>query len=69
MKFVCEKCDKGFASKYNIRKLAYFEEYNHPRDAIIREKQLKGWLRHKKINLITLLILIGMICANVFDRL
>jgi putative endonuclease len=43
---------KGFTSKYNIRKLAYFEEHNNPRDAIIREKQLKGWLRQKKISLI-----------------
>ena len=43
---------KGFTAKYNIGRLAYFEEYNNPRDAIIREKQLKGWLRRKKIHLI-----------------
>jgi putative endonuclease len=43
---------KGFTAKYNIGRLAYFEEYNNPRDAIIREKQLKGWLRQKKVRLI-----------------
>ena len=42
----------GFTSKYNIKSLAYYEEFNNPRDAIIREKQLKGWLRRKKIDLI-----------------
>jgi len=43
---------KGFTKKYNIKSLAYYEEFNNPRDAIIREKQLKGWLRKKKIALI-----------------
>ena len=42
----------GFTGKYNINRLAYYEEFNNPRDAIIREKQLKGWLRKKKIDLI-----------------
>lgn len=43
---------KGFTSKYRINQLVYAEEYNNPRDAIIREKQIKGWLRKKKIELI-----------------
>jgi putative endonuclease len=30
----------------------YFEEYNDPRDAIAREKQLKWWLRKWKLELI-----------------
>lgn len=42
----------SFTAKYNINKLLYFEEYDNPKDAINREKQLKGWRREKKINLI-----------------
>jgi len=44
--------NKGFTSRYNISKLVYFEEFNDVRDAIAREKQIKGWLRRKKIALI-----------------
>jgi putative endonuclease len=42
----------GFTSKYNIDRLIYYEEYERPDEAILREKQLKGWLRSKKIELI-----------------
>lgn len=42
----------GFTSKYNINKLVYFEVFNDPENAILREKQLKNWSRKKKINLI-----------------
>jgi len=42
----------SFTAKYNINKLLYFEEYDNPADAITREKQIKGWRREKKINLI-----------------
>jgi|WetSurMetagenome_2_1015567.scaffolds.fasta_scaffold745535_2 putative endonuclease len=42
----------GFTSKYNINQLVYYEEYHNPEEAILREKQMKGWLRIKKINLI-----------------
>ena len=41
-----------FTSKYKIDKLVYAEEFNDPRNAIIREKQIKGWLRKKKVALI-----------------
>lgn len=43
---------EGFTKKYNIHKLIYFELFNNPGDAIRREKQIKGWLREKKIGLI-----------------
>lgn len=46
------KLIKGFTSKYNITKLVYYEEYNDINDAIRREKQIKGWSRKKKIELI-----------------
>ena len=42
----------GFTSKYNITRLVYWEEYRDVRAAIAREKEIKGWLRRKKIALI-----------------
>jgi putative endonuclease len=46
------KLTPGFTSRYNVNRLVYYEEYNDIRDAIAREKQIKGWLRKKKIALI-----------------
>ena len=43
----------GFSNKYNTEKLVYFEETNDVYSAITREKQLKGWSRKKKNDLIT----------------
>jgi len=45
---------EGFTKKYNINKLVYFEETNDIKSAIAREKQLKGYTRFKKENLINL---------------
>ena len=42
----------GFTQKYKVHLLVYFEEYNDPRDAIAREKQLKWWRRSWKLELI-----------------
>jgi putative endonuclease len=42
----------GFTSKYNLTRLVYYEEVNDIRMAIQREKQIKGWLRKRKIALI-----------------
>ena len=42
----------GFTKKYNVHKLVYFEEYSEINAAIAREKQLKRWIRAKKIALI-----------------
>lgn len=47
-----QKLIDGFTKKYNMTWLAYFEETNNARSAIAREKQIKGWLRIKKITLI-----------------
>ena len=47
-----KKYSKGFANKYNLNKLVYYEKFEFPRDAIIREKQIKKWNRAWKINLI-----------------
>jgi len=46
------KLVQGFTTKYNINKLVNFEETQDVMSAIEREKQIKGWLRKKKINLI-----------------
>lgn len=42
----------GFVKKYSIDQLVYYEEFNDPNEAITREKQIKGWLRIRKIQLI-----------------
>ena len=42
----------GFSSKYNIDRLVYFEETEDVRRALEREKQIKGWVRRKKVDLI-----------------
>jgi putative endonuclease len=41
-----------FTSKYNISKLVYYEIFNDPENAILREKKIKGGSRKKKIDLI-----------------
>lgn len=42
----------GFTKKYHIHKLIYYEAYSSIKTAIAREKQLKCWMRAKKIKLI-----------------
>jgi len=42
----------GFTQKYNLNRLVYFESCGDIRSAIQREKQIKGWLRAKKVALI-----------------
>jgi putative endonuclease len=46
------KVFKGFSSKYNAHKLIWFEEFEWVWDAIALEKEIKGWRREKKIQLI-----------------
>ena len=42
----------GFAKKYNIDSLVYYETHPSLSSAVKREKQLKNWHRQWKINLI-----------------
>lgn len=42
----------GFTARYSISCLVHFESFSDVRNAIEREKQLKGWSRSKKITLI-----------------
>ena len=46
------KTNPGFTSRYNVNRLVYFETFGEIMDAIAREKQIKGWKRFKKIDLI-----------------
>lgn len=43
-----------FTSKYRLDRLVYFESYEDVHKAIEREKEIKTWLRIKKIALIGL---------------
>lgn len=43
---------EGFTARYNCDRLVWFERHQDVRRAIAREKELKGWLRSKKIALI-----------------
>ena len=47
-----ESLYKGFAKKYRLKMLVWYEEYPEIADAIAREKQLKKWKRNWKIDLI-----------------
>ncbi|MBI3399763.1 MAG: GIY-YIG nuclease family protein [Deltaproteobacteria bacterium] len=47
-----EKLVEGFTKKYNVAKLVYYEISEDVRSAIMREKQIKGGSRAKKIELI-----------------
>jgi putative endonuclease len=42
----------GFSVRYRVTDLVYFEAFGDIRIAIAREKQIKGWLRVRKIALI-----------------
>jgi putative endonuclease len=43
---------EGFSSKYGCDRMVYYESFDDVHKAIGREKQLKGWIRTKKIALI-----------------
>jgi putative endonuclease len=46
------KAVPGFTARYNVVKLVYFEVFDDPEEAILREKKIKGGSRAKKIALI-----------------
>jgi putative endonuclease len=47
-----EKFIAGFTEKYNVSKLVYYEMFEDPENAILREKKIKAGSRQKKIDLI-----------------
>ena len=42
----------GFTKRYNITRLIYYECFSDAFSAIAREKEIKGWVRRKKLALI-----------------
>lgn len=47
-----KKLVRGFTKRYNVDKLVFFEVFDEIESAIIREKQIKGGSRQKKIDLV-----------------
>ena len=45
----------GFTQRYRCNRLLYFEEYKNIKQAIAREKELKGWRRERKESLVATL--------------
>ena len=43
---------EGFTKKYHVHKLVYYEAYKEVKNAILREKRLKGLLRIRKNELV-----------------
>lgn len=43
--------DRGFMARYRLTMLVHVGDDANPRDAIAREKQLKGWKRARKLEL------------------
>jgi len=41
-----------FTSRYRVDRLVYCERFEQIREAILREKQIKGWIRARKVELI-----------------
>jgi len=44
--------NRTFASNYKAHYLLYYEKFTWIQDAIAREKEIKGWRREKKLDLI-----------------
>jgi predicted GIY-YIG superfamily endonuclease len=42
----------GFTARYNCDRLVWYEGFREVGEAILREKELKGWRREKKLTLI-----------------
>jgi putative endonuclease len=47
-----KKLHPSFTSRYNLTRLVYCEMFGYPDAAIAREKEIKSWVRSKKIKLI-----------------
>ena len=46
------KVADGFTKKYNVNKLVYYDSTTDIKSAIAREKQIKGWVRKRKNELV-----------------
>lgn len=61
-----EKMIDGFTKKYNVSKLVYYEVFDDPENAIIREKKIKAGPRQRKIDLINSL---NVEWVDLYDRI
>jgi len=43
---------EGFTKKYRVTRLLYVEQFDRPTEMVARERQLKGWTRRRKLELI-----------------
>ena len=43
---------ESFTARYNVDKLVWFRFFESIEDAIQKEKQIKGWTRQKKVDMI-----------------
>ena len=60
---------EGFTKKYKVTKLVYYELFRDVKNAIFREKQIKGGSRAKKLELINGMNAgwkAGMVCGCVW---
>ena len=46
------KLKPGFTKRYDVHRLVWFEVYDDPTNAILREKEIKNWRRAWKLRLI-----------------
>lgn len=49
-----QKLIKGFTRKYNVTKLVYYEIFEDIENAILREKQIRGGSRKKKMDMVNM---------------
>jgi putative endonuclease len=47
-----QKTHSGFTARYNCNRLVWFGRFTEVSAAIQREKELKGWIRDKKVALV-----------------
>ena len=47
-----KKMKPGFTQRYSVTRLIYIEETQYILDALAREKEIKGWSRKKKLDLV-----------------
>jgi len=43
---------EGFTKKYRVTRLVYAEQFDRAAEMVARERQLKGWTRRRKLELI-----------------
>ncbi len=55
----------GFTSKYGVKRLVWYQNYNNIVEAITQEKRIKKWRRYWKIQMIEKRAPIGRTCSMI----